>query len=305
MKDSEKLEASVKLGSSTRSEKIEVLDFGHAPLEVIEKFQTFCKDHSSLGEAIISLLNRECLLTRKYKFIGCAVTYQLLAEPTTNDSKSKLDIALKALQRFTRRGKYDSIANAIEELLISPDVRSSHFVDKATWTDGNVGTNYTELSNNEQLVLEQIADALLNKLSSVVPLPKKRRTNVQKEHGKETKKMKINIENDSSRYQIDELNFQPILNGAFLSKKEVATHKLPGTHLCLYQSECNNNQVKREIVDAEVAIPIKNFLASGTTTMKTLPPDITVFTSQRKRPTKVQFLRGFFNLLPVIIPKPK
>ena len=54
--------------------------FGHAPDSVIEKFNLFCQNKSSLASAIVDLLGRAKDLKLKYKLKKRSKTYEMIAK---------------------------------------------------------------------------------------------------------------------------------------------------------------------------------------------------------------------------------
>ena len=154
---------------------VTLYNFGYAPKVVIEKFQSFCFNYSTLTEAIINLMKRKRLLIYKYNYISSSVTFQMLARPTSLDETGAIRNALLALHKFTKDGHYKSVADAIEELLLSPknkplDQSILHSVCTQTMPtcEANgltVGThNYTMVGTAEEIALSKIADAVISKL---------------------------------------------------------------------------------------------------------------------------------------------
>ncbi|XP_039257248.1 uncharacterized protein LOC120333914 [Styela clava] len=285
------------LNGSSVEDCRELYNFGHAPFEVIQKFQDFCMAYSSLSAALVDILKREMLLKRKYIFISSPVMYQMLAKPTQNDSEQVLKNAFEALKRFARKGRYDSVANAIEELLFSPIEASKAFCDKSTWTCGNVGSNYTELSENQQVVLEQIADALIGRLVAVAP-EKHRRSK------KTTKRNKDRTSPKSKKSKNDETLSEPAIIKLNVNSNEIDDGKdikLPKTlksqnnHLCL-NTATHSTKVNHlfNAVDADMVIPIQHFVRNN---LKKIKLKNRVF-DETLEITKSVFCENFLHLLP-------
>lgn len=259
-------------------------NLGHAPFEVIQKFQEFCCSYKSLTEALLEILSREPLLKRKYHFIITPVMYQMLARPTHVDSENILEATIEVLKKFTRRGRYDSMSNAIEELLFSPMQGTESLCDKATWTCGNIGNNYTELSQGEQDVLEKIADTLIYRISTMTPAPKKRKYRPKKDSpSKKHKGNETTPTVSSKKYGQTQ---------ALVVKKD--SSKVASSHLCLNSLHHTSGDVQRnEPPDAELAIPMKNFLKKECPTAN--DNAIPGFSSSEHP----EFLLNFLELLPV------
>ena len=155
---------------------VTLYNFGYAPKKVIEKFQSFCFSYSTLTEAITNLMKRKSLLKYKYNFISSSTTFQMLARPTSHDDTSAIRNALLALHKFTKDGHYKSVADAIEELLLSPKswTCQKSLISVSTQTppltvferDGGINNNlnYARVTPAEEIALDKIADAVLNKL---------------------------------------------------------------------------------------------------------------------------------------------
>ncbi|CAK8692247.1 uncharacterized protein LOC143462587 [Clavelina lepadiformis] len=145
-------------------------NFGYTAKEVIEKFQLFCYNYSTLGDAIYALLKRDKLLKKKYRFITTPVTYQMLARPTLQDRPSAVRSAMLAMHKYTKDGRYKSVADAIEELLFGPEAKKMASVGMNTTMHGDEtssGFQYTMLSDVEQEALCKIADVVFVRLSTM------------------------------------------------------------------------------------------------------------------------------------------
>ena len=141
-------------------------NFGYAPKEVIEKFQCFCYQFTTLTDAINSLLEKDVLLKYKYRFISAPVTYQMLAKPTVYDQPSLVRSAMLSLHKYMKQGRYKSVADAIEELLFAvEDSKTSSSVGINTTAQSNGAYQYTAISKVEEEALSKIADALVLKLA--------------------------------------------------------------------------------------------------------------------------------------------
>jgi len=144
-----------------------LFNLGHAPREVIEKFQIFCFNYNSLSDAISALLKRDQLLVKKYRFLRPSVSYQMLVKPTINDGPVKMKKAMLALRQYARDGKYRLVANAIEELLNSPDSENMCQVSDTTAC--------MVLKPVEQEALSKIADVLVQRLLKIPSQAQKER----------------------------------------------------------------------------------------------------------------------------------
>lgn len=168
----------------TEKENDTLYNFGYAPKEVIEKFQCFCYQHSTLTDAIQSLLKRDKLLKCKYRFITAPITYQMLAKPTIYDVPNLLKTTMLSLHKYMKQNRYKSVADAIEELLFA--------IDKQTITC-NVGVNTSEcfdydctsLSLLEQEALSKIADAVIFKLNDIEKSPVRKKPKKTESNKKE------------------------------------------------------------------------------------------------------------------------
>lgn len=228
----------------------------------------------------------------------------MLVEPTEKDTALGIQMMLLSLQRFTRKGKYCSVASAIEELLFSPYNRAESCEDKSTWTEGNVGGNYSELSYDEQLVIEQIADTLVTKLGSTFPQPKKRRAANASRHEPKPKRVRsqpiteVQIDIQDAVVQSNKTveSLEPFNDG---NNVVHTVKKSLNSYLCLNPSLQKTNLLNMflEPVDSEVAVPLKNFLNPRSTRPKS-KPDLSAYMTQKKSPTKSQFLRAFLSLKP-------
>lgn len=259
-------------------------NFGHAPFEVIQKFQEFCCSYKSLTEALLEILSREPLLKRKYHFIITPVMYQMLARPTHVDSEAILEATIEVLKKFTRRGRYDSVSHAIEELLFSPTLNTELSCDKATWTCGNIGNNYTELSQGEQDVLEKIADTLIYRIGTLAPPSRKRKSKPKKDSP--SKKQKTNEIPSAVSSKKNELTPAPIIRNN--------SCKVSSNHLCLNSLHHTSDGLQRsEPPDIELVIPMKNFLPKETCSSKTAKSPNSVPSEHAK------FLTDTLDLLPL------
>lgn len=269
----------------------ELYNFGHAPFQVIQKFQDFCTQFSSLSEALVEILSREPLLKRKYIFITAPVMYQMLARPTRDESRPMLEASIEALKKFTRRGRYDSVCHAIEELLFSPQRDLSLSCDKATCTYGNIDCNYTELTQVEQDVLEKIADTLVYKLAASLPEPRKRRSGSKSKRDSSPKKRAVNkslVRASPFQIHLSDPDHKPALKHS---------SKFSASHLCLnpVQPDAGAGLLK-EPVDMELAIPIKNFV-----NIKSVErPEKKFLCNTKDTMSKQDFLEEHFNLLPIL-----
>lgn len=277
----------------------ELYNFGHAPFEVIQKFQDFCMTFQSLSAALMAILKREVLLKRKYNFISTPVMYQMLAKPTDNDSEDKLKSSFDALKKFARKGRYECVANAIEELLFSPIQTSESYCDKSTWTYGNVGSNYTELSVNEQIVLEQIADTLVEKIAALTPEKHRRsRKRAKKDKDKSTpsKKFKSNEKVSGTPPQKLVVNIQFPVKKPKPLPPPGKVPKPQNNHLCL-NTATHSTKVNHlfNAVDADMLIPIQRFVKTSQKEIKTKKKNII---DDTKEVTKSLYCENFLNLLP-------
>jgi len=141
-------------------------NFGYAPKEVIEKFQCFCYQYSSLSEAIQSLLQRDKLLKIKYRFLTPPVTYQMLAKPTIHDQPNSVRLAMVSLHKYMKQGRYKSVADAIEELLFGVDCSTTKTKSVGVNTSGKFKSDseFMMISDAEHEALCKIADVLMQKL---------------------------------------------------------------------------------------------------------------------------------------------
>ena len=163
-KKSKNMDVDLKEPQEQVSKDATLYNFGYAPKEVIEKFQFFCYQHSTLSNAIESLLQRDEFLKYKYRFISSPVTYQMLARPTIYDKPQSVRSAMLSLHKYMKQSKYKSVADAIEELLFGFENSLTCDVGVNTIAPYNKDREYTEISAVEEEALSKIADALVRKL---------------------------------------------------------------------------------------------------------------------------------------------
>lgn len=167
--------------TTKKKSPVTLYNFGYAPKPVIEKFQSFCFNYSTLTEAITNLMRRKSLLKYKYNYISSNVTFQMLARPTSLDDTGAIRNALLALHKFTKDGHYKSVADAIEELLLSPKPKSKSQSNCTASTQTaplglfettggliNDNQNYARVSTAEEIALNKIADAVINRLQEKI-----------------------------------------------------------------------------------------------------------------------------------------
>lgn len=152
-------------------------NFGFAPVEIIERFQWFCFKYSTLADAIDALLDRDRFLFNKYRFMTPPVLYQMLAKPTDNDSPLVVKKAMMSLHKYTKEGRYKSVADAIEELLISPESLDSYpyfTYSSCDCSNNGLSCSHTMITPAEEEALEKIADALFKKIILMAPATAKK-----------------------------------------------------------------------------------------------------------------------------------
>ena len=159
-------------------------NFGYATKEVIEKFQHFCYQYSTLTEAIQSLLKRDKLLKYKYRFKSSPVTYQMLAKPTVYDQPNLVKSSMCLLNKYMKQNRYKSVADAVEELLFAIE-EHKNTCNVGVNTAEDFDYNYTSISMIEQEALSKIADAVLIKLDNFDNSPARKKTKKSEASSKE------------------------------------------------------------------------------------------------------------------------
>jgi len=146
--------------ATKKKQPVTLYNFGYAPKDVIEKFQDFCIHFPTLTAAIESLLERDKDLTTKYRFISTTVTYQMLARPTVKDDAVAIKAAILKLHKYAKDGRYKSVSDSIEELLMSPSLDNDKSPETKQLSNGCLFTS------KEQQALEKITDAVYKRLQN-------------------------------------------------------------------------------------------------------------------------------------------
>lgn len=141
---------------------VTLYNFGYAPKEVIERFQSFCINYPTLTAAIHNLLLMDKNLKYKYRFLTSSVTYQMLARPTVKDDTQVLKNAILKLHKYAKDGRYKSVSDAIEELLMS-----SPKPDQLNTIEPNNSTQFTmdwQVKKSLEVVVEAVYSKILDNL---------------------------------------------------------------------------------------------------------------------------------------------
>jgi len=141
---------------------VTLYNFGYAPKEVIEKFQSFCINYPTLTAAIHNLLLMDKNLKYKYRFLTSSVTYQMLARPTVKDDTQVLKNAILKLHKYAKDGRYKSVSDAIEELLMSSSKQ-----DPPSSVESNNSTQFTmdwQVKKSLEVVVEAVYTKILDNL---------------------------------------------------------------------------------------------------------------------------------------------
>jgi len=141
---------------------VTLYNFGYAPKEVIEKFQSFCINYPTLTAAIHNLLLMDKNLKYKYRFLTSSVTYQMLARPTVKDDTQVLKNAILKLHKYAKDGRYKSVSDAIEELLMSSSKQ-----DPPSPVESNNSTQFTmdwQVKKSLEVVVEAVYTKILDNL---------------------------------------------------------------------------------------------------------------------------------------------
>ena len=179
----ENMDIAAKENAEKCSNDSTLYNFGYAPKEVIERFQCFCYQYPSLTEAIQSLLERDKLLKTKYRFMTPAVTYQMLAKPTSYDEPNSVRLAMVSLHKYMKQGRYKSVADAIEELLfgVNGPLIKTKSVGVNTTDQLLMHSEYSMISVAEHEALCKIANVVMQKLQQMpISDPKFQSKNVLK-----------------------------------------------------------------------------------------------------------------------------
>nr|CAB3262643.1 uncharacterized protein LOC100181269 [Phallusia mammillata] len=243
-------------------------NFGYAPVEVIERFQWFCFKYSTLAEAIDALLERDKFLIHKYRFMTPPVLYQMMAKPTENDLQVVIKKSMMTLHKYTKEGRYKSVADAIEELLISPEL-----LDIALPGQGNYskdGENlYTMVSPAEEEALSKIADALFNKVVSMAPTGSKKTKQRKVNSPKKDKTLDVAVKSNASSTKqakagklfISDPDYNPDLKQddfVWTNKKQLITSL--SAHKDIHDSNrINPEHLLLNAPDHELNIPLHRF----------------------------------------------
>jgi len=146
---------------------VTLYNFGYAPKNVIEKFQDFCIHYPTLTSAIENLLKRDMLLSKKYKFVTSQVTYQMLARPTAKDDPTAIKASIMKLHKYAKDGRYKSVADSIEELLMSPhQTKPTNEANCSCFKATSCLNGSKVISSPQAQALESIADAVYKRLIS-------------------------------------------------------------------------------------------------------------------------------------------
>lgn len=151
-----------------RKPPVTLYNFGYAPKDVIEKFQQFCIYFPTLTAAIENLLQRDEKLTYKYRFISSSVTYQMLARPTVKDDPAAIKSAILKLHKYAKDGRYKSVSDSIEELLMSTPQKKSLECSCSKNNSITVPNGDSSINPNGIGALEKITESVCKRLRTHV-----------------------------------------------------------------------------------------------------------------------------------------
>ena len=98
-----------------------VLNLGHAPKKVIERFGSFCSGHATLTAAIDKLLEVQKRLKYRYEFVNDKTTCELLVKLPPSEDVGALKASVFSLCEYAAKRHYCDVIDAVEELVMQID----------------------------------------------------------------------------------------------------------------------------------------------------------------------------------------
>lgn len=130
----------------------DILNFGYAPKEVIERFRNFYKRHCSLASALNELLKVGQRLTGRYEFLSVDKTHEMLVRIERHENVQQLQESIYSLCKYVDESPFDDVISVIEELVMQPDVvlyeHTLGSIKKKQVLDRRIKNGKVELNSN-------------------------------------------------------------------------------------------------------------------------------------------------------------
>ena len=145
------------------SRKFPIFYLGDAPEVVGRKFQDFCSNFDKLTDAVNSLLEMDNDLVNKYRFLPLPDDTPIHVQSTSLDDPQEVREAMIKLNKYAKKGKYKSVSNAIEELLMSYPRSNDPSVVEAN--NSSEFTIDSEVKQSLEIVVEEVYNKLIENIN--------------------------------------------------------------------------------------------------------------------------------------------